>query len=292
MSRLADMLGIYRIRLNRMYDSGESESIIDLVSWEVCRVRGVGRILQKDRVLTQEEESSMRHILQELEDGIPVQYILGKSWFMGMELSVNSSVLIPRRETEELVNLILQDFPESMPEKKVLDLCTGSGCIAIGLKACRKSWKITGIDVSQEALRVAEDNAIRFTEGIRFVQADILKPGWTEQVVLHGKNRFDVLVSNPPYVTRSESSEMHHRVLDHEPHLALFVPDENHLLFYNAIAAAGIALLQPGGRIYFEINDKYGNDIALILSGSGYENIDICKDMQGRNRMIRAVLAV
>lgn len=215
-------------------------------------------------------EITIRRLLQHE----PVQYIFGATEWMGMRLQVSPAVLIPRPETAELAEWILQDNPNT--PLRLLDLGTGSGCISIALKRARPLWDITGIDLSTDALSIAKANAQAQQTSIRLMQADIL----TDQLPA-----CDIIVANPPYICEHEKSDMTPDVLLHEPHTALFVPDTDPLLFYRAIARQHTAQ-----TVYFEINRAYGPDICQMLQQEGYKDIQLRKDMQGNDRMVRAIL--
>lgn len=209
----------------------------------------------------------------------PVQYVIGKAAFMGMELEVNSEVLIPRPETEELVALIAENHPEA---KSIIDLGTGSGCIPIGLKKLLPKTEITAMDVSGTALEVAKRNAINEKVDINFYQADVLKEHGVE------KAKFDIIVSNPPYVLKSEEEEMKIHVIDYEPAVALFVPDDSPLIFYERIAQIAKDQLTAGGVLYFEINERFGIDTAQLCEHVGFTKTQVVKDFNGKDRFVTA----
>ena len=207
----------------------------------------------------------------------PIQYILGETEFCGLKFKVNSSVLIPRPETEELVMWIEKENPQA---KTILDLCTGSGCIAIALANQLKNTALAGIDISLDALSVAKENAKLNQVQVDFLQADVLHPHFSME------KKWDVIVSNPPYVRENERKQMSIRVLDYEPPLALFVDDDNPLLFYKAIARIGANHLTENGKLYLEINEAYGNEIKALLQQYNYKDIVLKKDIHGKDRMI------
>lgn len=219
----------------------------------------------------------------QLEQKIPLQYVLGKAWFYHLPLKVNRSVLIPRPETEELVAWVLEQ--KNQPEKNLLDLCTGSGCIALALKNSGRWAKVSGMDVSAEALAVAAENSALQNLEVAWWQGDVLarpfggpdNEGW------------DVWVSNPPYVLASEAGEMESQVLDHEPHLALFVPDLDPVSFYKAILGHGMDCLKPGGSVFFELNPQTVQQVVQACREMGYGQIELRKDMQGKERMMQCV---
>jgi release factor glutamine methyltransferase len=214
----------------------------------------------------------------------PWQYIRGKSWFYGLELEVNEHVLIPRQETEELVHLILQNHPD-YPPMNVLDIGTGSGCISLAIQFNRPHWKIKGIDISEKALALAQKNAINCGLHIDWECFDFLN-----QIPAGGP--WNILVSNPPYISETEINNMSGHVLEYEPHLALFAPKEDVLAFYRAIAEKGNSLLFSGGWIYVEINEFRAEATRDIFLGKGYQNVTVLNDLYGKPRFISAKKAI
>ncbi len=208
----------------------------------------------------------------------PIQYILGETEFYGLSFCVNEDVLIPRPETEELVDLILKS--NKTEDLTLLDVGTGSGCIPISLKYNRESWNITSIDISDKALIVAQDNAVEHNTDILFVHDSILLP---EKIV---GEKYDVIVSNPPYITEAEKSKMHDNVLKHEPHLALFVDNYTPLVFYKAILTYAKTHLNDKGKVYFEINEHFGSEMKRLCLEMGFSNIYLRKDLSDRDRIV------
>ena len=219
---------------------------------------GIGRLryaMEKDRELSGEDSGRLRRIEDELLTGRPLQYIVGEQMFCGRRFSVDARVLIPRGETEELVDRVLRE--NAMRTARVLDVGTGSGAIAVSLALARHAWKVEALDVSPDALALARENARRLGAEVEFRQADILQEdAWT------ALGTYDMVVSNPPYVRESERAQMHDNVRRYEPPLALFVPDEDPLRFYRAIGRFALAGLAAGGRLYFEINRAFGRQTA------------------------------
>ena len=237
--------------------------------------------MKKDERLNENHLKSFEKILSGLNSGKPIQYVLGYSWFYGMNLMVNKHVLIPRQETEELVDWIVKDIHSSGKKSSViLDLCTGSGCIALALKKVFPGTEIIAIDSSEKALEIARYNAIKENLNIKFVLMDALN--------MHLDIQPDIIVCNPPYILESEKNLMHQRVTEYEPSLALFVNDSDSLIFYRRIAEWGIQHLHTGGHIYFEINEKMGNKIIELHFEFGYIEPVIKKDLPGKERMFRA----
>lgn len=223
-------------------------------------------------------------ILQKLRTHEPIQYIFGHTEWMGLDLRVTPATLIPRPETAELVEWILQVGDRDNP-LQVLDIGTGSGCIAIALKKAAPKWQVMGIDISEEALAVAKENATRNKVEVNWLQADILSP------IAHCPLPIaDIIVSNPPYICNSEKKDMDARVLDYEPHSALFVPDTDPLLFYRQIASLASSpnrLIAPSPlNMFFEINEAYGSDVCEMLRQIGYTNVQLKNDIYGKPRMV------
>ena len=238
---------------------------------------------QRARVLHPQEIEQITPLIARLLAGEPVQYITGIADFYGLQLHVTPAVLIPRPETEELVEWILEGAPSDGP-LRVLDIGTGSGCIPLVLQSRRRAWECIGVDVSQAALDVAVTNRDRLSLPVQFIQSDILNaPGGLPE------NGIDVLVSNPPYIPPSERARMGKSTLAYEPPLALFVPENDPLLFYRRIAAVGLAVLTASGQVYFETNEYNNEEVANLLVDRGYTDIRRKRDLQGKWRMIRAM---
>ncbi len=261
------------------YDPNEANSIAKIALQFLLGLNNINYSLEYRTTVPQQAFAEINEYVKRLQLGEPIQYIIGEAHFMGFNFQVSPQVLIPRRETEELVALIVQ---ENMQKRalKVLDVCTGSGCIAIALKKLLKDAEISAIDISKEALAIARENAIKLKTKVKFYAIDILE---TQDLTL---GHFDVIVSNPPYVTESEKKRMHANVIQHEPHLALFVEDANPLIFYNKITALATANLLPNGRLYFEINEKFAKEVSDILEFHNFSNIIAHNDMQGKARII------
>lgn len=228
------------------------------------------------------DESLLRHDLRQLVNGTPYQHVVGFTIFYGRKFLTNKHALIPRPETEELVDWIVKDNEMSAP--MILDIGTGTGCIPISLKGEIPEASCTGVDVSEEALKVAKNNASRNELTIKFSKLDILKEDLSEK-------EFDIIVSNPPYIPNADRALMHKNVLDYEPSIALFVDDKAPLVFYQAIAEKAIISLKKGGKLYFEIHENFGAEVYQLLSSLGYSDIELRKDLQGKDRMVRGILA-
>jgi release factor glutamine methyltransferase len=227
-------------------------------------------------------EKRILHAISQLVEFVPVQYVTGMTWFCGFRFGVRTGVLIPRPETEELVMKIVEKFRPGQG-LKVLDIGTGSGAIAISLGILLKQADVTAIDISQVALDIAKENAASNNTAVSFLNGDILdRSGW------NSFGKFNLIVSNPPYVKQSEQSSMRRNVLEYEPETALFVSDENPLLFYRAIAEFALNHLEPGGELWFEINESAGSDVSFLLNGAGFEKVQIYHDFNNKPRMISA----
>ncbi|WP_294081527.1 peptide chain release factor N(5)-glutamine methyltransferase [Proteiniphilum sp. UBA5384] len=259
-------------QLDGFYTRTEISVIAGLVLDEICS--------NKNTYLSGSELRKVEDIVRRLKNGEPIQYVLGKTEFYGMPFEVTPDVLIPRPETEELVEWILSENRQE--GCSVLDIGTGSGCIAVTLAKKMTSADLHAWDISEEALRVASGNACLNGVSVRFSLRDILQP-------VEEYPGFDIIVSNPPYVTESEKKDMEMNVLDFEPHIALFVPDHDALLFYDRIAGAALKMLRCKGKIYFEINRGKGLEVCSMLHDKGFVNIELRKDISGNDRMVRAV---
>jgi release factor glutamine methyltransferase len=265
-------------RLVPVYGEGEAQAIARLI-YEVRYGLTLSDLLMgRDSSVPQDE---LEQIAIRLERQEPVQYILGQADFCGRMFVVNKHVLIPRPETEELCQWII-----AADAAHILDIGTGSGCIAITLAAEMPKAEVTAWDISEEALKVAKENAKRTSVHVKFEQVDALH--LTSDICHQTSDAFDLIVSNPPYICNKERETMEANVLEHEPHTALFVPNDDPLLFYRAIAQYGQTALKEGGWLYFEINPLYAEPLQDMLSKMSYHDIEIKGDQYGKQRMIRA----
>ena len=224
-----------------------------------------------------EFSEQLADIISRINQNEPIQYILEEAWFFGLKFYVNSSVLIPRPETEELVRLISDEYADT--NFTLLDIGTGSGCIPISIKFKCPTAKIFATDISDEAIAVAKRNADTLKSAVQFLHHDIL----IEEIPF---DLLDVIVSNPPYVLENESDGLRENVIKYEPHLALFTPDNDPLRFYKAIAEKGIHALKPNGKIVVEINQQFGKEVANLFLETGFVNIEIKKDIFGKDRIV------
>lgn len=261
--------------------AGEAKATARLLMEDVLGATPTKIFTDGHRTVEPETEGRMQALVDRIAAGEPPQYVVGQAQFMGLTLKVSPDVLIPRPETAQLVDMITDDYA-GRADLRIIDCGTGSGCIAIALARALPFAQIEAIDISAQALAVAEDNARRLGVRIDFVRADLLD---MPERASHG---LDIIVSNPPYIADSEKADMERRVLDHEPHSALFVPDDDPLRFYRAIARMGLGRLRSGGRLYFEINPLFAEPLARMLADMGYTDIDIAPDYLGRKRFARA----
>jgi release factor glutamine methyltransferase len=268
--------------LSAIYDIGEAESFFYLILEEKQKLKRIDLALNPNLTFSNEEIQLWNSIVEQLKKEIPIQYLLGKTSFYGLEFEVNSDVLIPRPETEELVDWIIQSTKYEVrgAKLKVLDIGTGSGCIAISLAKNIMNAQVFAIDVSEKALATAQKNAESNTVDVTFLEKNILETDDLEQ-------QFDIIVSNPPYVRELEKLEIKKNVLENEPHLALFVDDNDALIFYRKIAELAQKNLSPNGQLFFEINQYLGKEMIQLLEKTGFKNIELRKDIYGNDRMIR-----
>jgi release factor glutamine methyltransferase len=251
-------------------------------------ITGLGRtdrLLQKEQVMNVAMTTMLEQAEEQLLRGVPLQYVTGYAWFMGLKFAVSKHVLIPRPETEELVHWIVNDhLPQGLPID-ILDVGTGSGCIPIMLKKLIPAAVISTCDISPDAIAVAAANATSLEQDISFFQLDFLQPDQREQL-----SNFNIIVSNPPYIPISEKEKLHINVRDNEPSLALFVQDNDALVFYKALAVFGKTHLRPGGTLYCELDAGHALATADLFSEMGYADVTLKKDLNGHERMLRATL--
>jgi release factor glutamine methyltransferase len=272
---------LYVSSLSTLYDEREAVSIFYICMEDICGFNR-SRIATIDSI---DELCAQKLIdaLESLQRAEPVQYVTGKAYFYGRIFAVDKRVLIPRGETEEIVDWILTDY--DVQKKSVLDIGVGSGAICVSLAAERKNWQVEGIDISTDALCVATGNAVAMGADINLFQCDVLdREKWNRL------GRYDIIVSNPPYVLDSERRDMHSNVTKYEPHIALYVPDADPLLYYREIAQMALSHLNAGGALYFEINQAYGRETVDMLRDMGYGNVELKRDINGKDRMVKAVI--
>ena len=269
--------------LTPIFDEGEAESFFYLILENKQQLKRIDLALQHDLTFSEDEIKIWNAILEQLKNEIPVQYLLGKTSFYGLDFEVNTNVLIPRPETEELVDWIIKSNQVDQNSKglKILDIGTGSGCIAISLANYIPNAKVFAIDVSESALDTAKKNAESNKVEVTFTNKNILETVDLEQ-------QYDIIVSNPPYVRNLEKEEIKKNVLNNEPHLALFVEDNDALIFYRKIAELAQKNLSEKGQLFFEINQYLGQEMINLLEEINFKNVELRKDIYGNDRMIRS----
>lgn len=283
MNTVGEVFAMFKQALAVIYEPNEIEALTLLTLSEIMGSSKAQLKAFPEKQLSPEQSKNIKATLTRLQTGEPIQYIFGHTEFCGLPFKVNSSVLIPRPETEELVEWILTPY-YGLPyaAENILDIGTGSGCIAISLKKKLPDATVSAVDISAEALKTAAENAALNDVNINFLQNDILHPAGE----INGMT-FDIIVSNPPYVTLEDKTQMHSNVTDYEPHTALFVPDDDPLKFYKAIANFALKTLKSEGLLFFEINESLGSETVEMLKSKGFKNIELRQDMSGRDRMVR-----
>ncbi|WP_299335620.1 peptide chain release factor N(5)-glutamine methyltransferase [uncultured Psychroserpens sp.] len=286
--RLKDILDIYHKELDALYGKNEVDSFFDLVIEHYLNIKRIHIVLEPEYVISKVEEQPIFEVLSKLKLEQPIQYILGETEFFGLPFKVNQHTLIPRPETEELVAWILNSVASSAKKKplKIIDIGTGSGCIAIALSKHLKTSSVFALDVSEATIEVAKQNAILNNVEVEFLHGDILKIGESQ---LDVESKYDLIVSNPPYVRHLEKIEIQSNVLDNEPHIALFVDDDNPLQFYRAICEFAQDNLKENGVLYFEINEYLGAEMVELLEHFGFKQIELKQDLYGKQRMLKGV---
>ncbi|MCD4834007.1 MAG: peptide chain release factor N(5)-glutamine methyltransferase [Bacteroidales bacterium] len=276
------VISFIKSELKEFYPMSEIDSFVYLIFEQLFNYSRTKLLISQDVEILEDSYQNILNIIRDLKLYKPIQYILGETIFYNLTFNVIPGILIPRPETEELVDWIIKESPDKY--KRILDIGTGSGCIAISLAKNLPESVVYASDISSEALTVTRKNSKLNNVDIQIMKLDILN--FDNQL----NEKFDIIVSNPPYVTEKEKKLMHKNVLDFEPELALFVPDNNPLLFYKAIIDFGMNHLNPGGKIYFEVNESFGKETALLLEERDFRDISLKKDINGKDRMLKGVL--
>jgi len=279
-----------RFQLFHMYDEREAGNITDLVMEHITGWKKIDRVVNKTIPLSAQQEQMLKDFTKALLANKPLQYVLEEAWFYGMKLYVDENVLIPRPETEELVDWLIKEVQSSgfiVPgsqsgTKNLLDIGTGSGCIPLAIKKSFPALKVHSCDISEGALNVAKKNAAAQQLNIHFHHLDILSETARNQLPV-----FDSIISNPPYIPQKDKTTMAANVLQYEPHTALFVDDNDPLLFYKAIAGFAASHLTKKGMVYLEIHEGMADGVIDVFKQKGFTRIELKKDLQGRDRMIR-----
>ena len=273
----------YIAKITAIYPEEEARNIVWMLLEHFFGLNRLMPAVNPDLRLSESELLILHNACKKILQHTPIQYVIGKTDFCGLSFELNASTLIPRPETEQLVHYILDGEKRSFSPSRILDIGTGSGCIAIALKKHHPDCEVFACDINREALQMATQNAEKNNTPVHFFYCDILSAGSLSSVP-----KMDVIVSNPPYVCLSEKPAMRPNILLHEPETALFVADEDPLLFYKSIAEAAVDKLNTGGKLFFEINEKFGNEVAEILRNNGFTNIHIKNDFRGKTRFVSA----
>ncbi len=286
-NRAISVMELFRKEMEGIYSKEEIETFIFFSLNEYAGFSRSDLVLKKDTRFCESELLKFFRVIRKLKQHVPLQYIFGHTQFYGLDLQVNEDVLIPRPETEELVEWIISDVTLSVVEGQplnILDIGTGSGCIAISLKKNIPNAEVFALDISEKALAVAKENAKQNETKIDFIKGNILEHSQIDKLT---NSQIDIIVSNPPYITEEEKENMHKNVLEHEPHTALFVPDNDALLFYRGILDFAKEKLVAGGKIYFELNARYADAIKELAESKGFVNCEVKKDLSGKQRMFQ-----
>ncbi|MCD4773144.1 MAG: peptide chain release factor N(5)-glutamine methyltransferase, partial [Bacteroidales bacterium] len=281
-NKVKDIFDYYKNELVNFYDEKESISILKILFKETCNISRTEMIVDPELRISESDILKIHFAVKEIRKYKPIQYITGKTNFYGLDFFVNECVLIPRPETEELIELIINEN-KNRKSIKILDIGTGSGCIAIALKKEFNNSEIYALDKYADALKVAEENSQKHNLKINLLKINILNKSETETLP-----QFDIIVSNPPYIQESEKKLMQRNVLDYEPESALFVNDNDPLIFYKAISEFAKSYLKTKGKLYFEINEAYGNEVKKMLEDFGFKKVVLKNDLNGKNRMVCA----
>jgi release factor glutamine methyltransferase len=267
--------------LQSLYPENEAKTIVEWLFCDVLKLKNRIALYENfDIIIPEQTQTKIQRKLKRLQQFEPIQYVLHKAWFMNLELHVSSDVLIPRPETEELCHTLLNEV--KLANANLLDLATGSGCLAIAIKKTKPNWEVTATDISPSALKLSNCNASRHKVNINFVLDDMLHSS-----LIHTKKQFDIIVSNPPYIPISEKKIMRPNVTNYEPSIALYVPDQDPLLFYRAIAQIAEECLHPNGSIYMEVHENYANKKKAFFESKNW-NTKIYFDMNDKPRFIKA----
>ncbi|MBN1115565.1 MAG: peptide chain release factor N(5)-glutamine methyltransferase [Bacteroidales bacterium] len=281
MQTITDIKALYLKVLIKVYDQNESEAIFWIVAESILKENRMVLLSELHKAISDDEANQFNNYLKRLEKAEPVQHILGKACFFDLEFEVNSEVLIPRQETELLIDTLLKHKFLS-GKKKLLDIGTGSGCIAVSLKHNLPYLEVSALDISRNALEVAKRNALKHNTEIHFINDDILCPA------KRYSGTWDIIVSNPPYVRELEKTIMHSNVVNYEPSTALYVNDEDPLLFYRAICRLCAKFLILGGMLVFEINEAFGAEVQQLAFETGFNKVEIIRDLNNKDRFILA----
>ncbi|MEA3505088.1 MAG: peptide chain release factor N(5)-glutamine methyltransferase [Bacteroidota bacterium] len=279
---IAEAKKLITTTLQGKYDNREANAIAGLLIEHITGLSHTFQIIETNFLFSDKQKTELRDAVKKLTAFVPIDHIIGEKEFLNITLKVNYHVLIPRPETEELVEWI-RESNDTKAKLNILDIGTGSGCIALALKESLTLSTVCGVDISDEALKVSKSNALYNNLDVNFVKTDILSNSIADEIDL----KYDVIVSNPPYIRESEKKLMHDNVLKHEPNRALFVADNNALIFYEEIIKKCDALLKESGWLYFEINEAFGNEMISLFQRYGFRDVELKQDLFNKDRMIR-----
>lgn len=281
-NKIKDIVKFFREELKEEYENGELETIIAYCFEDFLKLNRMQVSAQGEQTVSESELLKFNFAVKDLKRHKPLQYILGYADFYGMKFKVDENVLIPRPETEELVQLIIND--NQLPNPTILDIGTGSGCIPIALKKNIPGASVNAVDISAPALELAKNNAALNQVDVNFILGDILE---YQSLIKNHSSLIDIVVSNPPYISILEKEKMDPNVVSYEPHLALFVDDKDPLIFYRNIASFALKMLKPGGKIYFEINQSLPFETKDLIENKGFKNVELIKDLSNNYRILR-----
>ena len=287
---LSDVIKFYKKELIDIYTESELQNIINWIFEKQLNLNSAQIVSNSSIRVNQSDLILLEQMCYQLKEHSPIQYVLGEAEFYHLKFKVNKSVLIPRPETEELVDMIIKKFKPQHLNLNILDIGTGSGCIPISIKKNMPNANVYGLDVSDDALEVAKYNALQNKVDVTLFKADVLAENCADVILHQTKNKkIDILISNPPYVLQSEKEGLHKRVKNYEPHLALFVNDADPILFYRKIGLLAKSILTDNGILYFECHTNYTQAVYQFLADSGFKNVHQYNDMAGLNRFVSAM---
>ncbi len=291
--KISELKSSFRSSLQGLYPSEEVQSFFDMLAEKYLSLSRIQIALKADGKVSEEASERFEKALLRLKKQEPIQYIIGETEFYGLLFKVNQHTLIPRPETEELVEWVVSEqasTTQNAGHVTILDIGTGSGCIAISLAKNLPNSQVHAVDISSEAIKMARQNAVENRVEVDFFQTDILKTKSLPTGEVQAEKHYDIIVSNPPYVRELEKKQMQPNVLDYEPETALFVHDNDPLLFYRVISRLAKTSLKPGGTLFFEINEHFGNEVAELLKEEGFTKIEVKQDIYGKDRMVKSIL--
>lgn len=291
--KISELKSSFKSSLEGLYPSEEVQSFFDILADKYLSLSRIQIALKPDAKVSEDNSERFEKAILRLKKQEPIQYIIGETEFYGLLFKVNQHTLIPRPETEELVEWIVSEQASATQKDNsitVLDIGTGSGCIAISLAKNLLNSEVHAVDISSEAIKMARQNAVENGVAVEFFQTDVLKAKSLPSDAVQSEKRYDIIVSNPPYVRELEKEQMQPNVLEYEPETALFVHDNDPLLFYRVISRLAKTSLKPGGTLFFEINEHFGNEVMVLLKDEGFNKIEVKQDIYGKDRMVKGSL--